>query len=95
MAYKKTDLEIARDELMSHIHRCNVLKATPEQQQEWLADTADYMAERFPNLSKEELGELQKIGERFCAPVIPHGKDTTALNLDGHPDATSEEMAGV
>ena len=29
-----------------------------------------YMAERFPDLSAEELGELDEIGIRFCQPVI-------------------------
>lgn len=96
--YQKTDLEMARDELMSHIHRCNVLQATPEQQQEWLEDTIDYMAERFPGLKTEELGELRTIGSRFCAPVIPHGKGNTALSDDAQPvegEQAAEAEGGV
>ncbi|HET7321353.1 MAG TPA: hypothetical protein VFI96_02585 [Longimicrobiaceae bacterium] len=93
--HTRTDLDFARDELMSHIHRCGVLKATPDQQQEWLKDTMGYMADRYPGLSPEELAELQGIGERFCAPVIPHGKGNTALstNEDSHDDA--DELAGA
>ena len=77
--HQRTDLDHARDELMSHIHRCGVLKAAPEHQADWLKETMEYMAERYPALSPEELSQLQQIGERFCQPVIPHGKDHTAL----------------
>jgi hypothetical protein len=61
---------IARDELFSHIHRCGVLRSTAEQQAEWMEDTMQYMAERFPELTKEQIGELREIGLRFCSPVI-------------------------
>ena len=71
----RTDLEVARDELMSHIHRCGVLKASREQQSEWLEDTMDFMAERYPSLSEDDLGELQQIGQRFCQPVISRTSD--------------------
>ena len=60
----------ARDELFSHINRCGVLRATSEQQVEWMDDTMDFMAERYPELSQDELGELRMIGIRFCQPVI-------------------------
>jgi hypothetical protein len=75
-----SNFESARDELFAHIHRCGVLKAT-EGQQEWLEDTALYIAERYPMLSQEQLDELKMIGTRFCAPVIPHGKGNTALTV--------------
>ena len=77
----------ARDELFSHINRCGVLRASPEQQVEWMEDTMDFMAERYPELSQEELGELRMIGVRFCQPVIgnrpaasdaPQGTDGSA-----------------
>lgn len=61
---------VARDELFSHIHRCGVLRSTQEQQVEWMEDTMQYMAERFPELSPEQVGELREIGLRFCRPVI-------------------------
>jgi len=59
----------ARDELFSHINRCGVLRATPEQQTEWMDDTIEYMAERYPELAREELDELRAIGLRFCQPA--------------------------
>jgi hypothetical protein len=82
-----TDLDRARDELFSHIHRCGVLRATPEQQVEWMDDTMDYMAERYPDLSAEGLGELRAIGLRFCQPVINTGEGT-------EPDKGTEEASG-
>ena len=66
-------LERARDELFSHIRRCGVLEATQEQQDEWLRDTMGYMRERYPDLSADELEQLEKLGRRYCQPVIPHG----------------------
>lgn len=106
--FQRSDLDFARDELMSHIHRCGVLQAVPEQQAVWLEDTMGYMAERFPALSEEDLGELRTIGMRFCAPVIPHGKGNNALTIDEsdpqaetdspeaeEQEAPEEEMAGA
>ena len=60
----------ARDELFSHIHRCGVLKASVEQQSEWMKETIEFMGERYPEMSQEELDELRTIGLRFCQPVI-------------------------
>ena len=81
MARKKHDrfankslFDRARDELFSHIHRCGVIGATEEQQIEWMDDTLNFMAERYPDLTKQELEELRVLGLRFCQPVIPHGR---------------------
>jgi len=63
-------LEKARDEMYSHILRCGVLQATVEHQKEWFDDTIEYMAERYPSLSEEELKDLRSLGERYCQPVI-------------------------
>lgn len=106
--FQRTDLDFARDELMSHVHRCGVLQAAPDQQQAWMDDTIGYMAERFPGLSPADLNELREIGMRFCQPVIPHGKGNTALTLDegdaveeqgaegeAEADAEEQEMAGA
>lgn len=78
---------------MSHIHRCGVLKASTEQQTEWMEETVDYLGECYPALSEEELGELKAIGLRFCQPVIAHGKGNTALTQ--REDAEDGELAGV
>jgi hypothetical protein len=77
---QSNEFDRARDELFSHIHRCGVLKATEEQQQEWMDDTVEYMAERFPELGREELGELRTIGMRFCRPVIERPQEDEAAS---------------
>jgi hypothetical protein len=59
----------ARDELFSHILRCGVIDALPEHQKDWFDDTMGYVAERYEDLSKEELGQLRMLGERYCQPV--------------------------
>lgn len=96
--HRKTDLDIARDELFAQMHRCGVLQATPEQQQEWLDDTLDYLGGRYPSLSRDEAEELREIGTRFCQPVIPHGKSNTALTVhedEQQSDAREQELAAV
>lgn len=60
--------EEARDELFQHIMRCGVVEAAPEYQGEWFGETMQYMTERFPELSADQLGELRKLGERFAQP---------------------------
>lgn len=90
--HQTTDFDLARDELFSHVQRCGVRRATPEQQEEWFTDTLDYIGERYTGLSQQQLRELHDIGMRFCQPAIPHGKDHTALT-----DSSSDEreMAGA
>ena len=74
---KKTDrtagpsfVDQARDELFSHILRCGVTEAEPEHQKEWMDDTMQYLAERYPDLSKNELEQVRVLGERFCKPIV-------------------------
>ena len=105
--HRKTDLDLARDDLLSHIHRCGVLKAAPEHQMEWLEETIEYLGECYPALSSAQMTELKEIGVRFCQPVIPHGKGNTALTIqeDEQPEeenpvpteaeSESRELAGV
>ena len=64
-----TLFEQARDELFSHILRCGVLEAGPEHQKEWFDDTMLYLADRYEDLSEEELSQLRVLGERFSKPV--------------------------
>jgi hypothetical protein len=66
-----TPFEQARDELFSHILRCGVLEAAAEHQKEWFDDTMLYLADRYPELSDEELVELRVLGERYCRPILP------------------------
>jgi hypothetical protein len=60
----------ARDELFSHILRCGVIEAEPEQQKAWMDDTLGYLAERYVDLTEEQLGEIRQLGDRFCQPVV-------------------------
>lgn len=89
------EFERARDELFSHIHRCGVLKATEEQQGEWMDDTVQYMAERFPELGREELGELRTIGMRFCRPVIERAPEEVASESEGTGESVGAEAAAA
>lgn len=59
----------ARDELFSHILRCGVIDALPEHQKEWFDDTMGYVADRYEDLTEEELARLRTLGERYCQPV--------------------------
>jgi hypothetical protein len=81
--YKPTTLELARDELFSHIQRCGVLEAEEKERGEWMTDTVGYLGERYPDLSAEQLTELAAIGHRYCQPAIPHGKVTARQQNDG------------
>lgn len=94
--HRKSEIDQARDDLMSHIHRCGVLKAAPEHQIAWLDETMEYLAECYPALTAGELAELKQIGVRFCQPVIPHGKGHTALTMQEEaaeaPRAEEHEM---
>ena len=63
-------MDEARNELFGHIHRCGVMQATREQQEEWMKDTIQFLGERHNALTERELKELATIGMRFCSPVI-------------------------
>ncbi|MDT8435994.1 MAG: hypothetical protein RRA92_04485 [Gemmatimonadota bacterium] len=76
--YKPTTLELARDELFSHIQRCGVLEAEETERFDWMKDTVEYLGERYPDLDAGQLAELAAIGHRYCQPAIPHGKVTAA-----------------
>jgi uncharacterized protein (DUF2235 family) len=65
-----TAMDQARDELFSHILRCGVTEAEPEHQKEWMDDTMQYLAERYPDLGPEVLAQVRVLGERFCKPVV-------------------------
>ena len=59
----------ARDELFSHILRCGVIDALPEHQKDWFDDTMLYLADRYEDLTEDELSQLRVLGERFSKPV--------------------------
>jgi hypothetical protein len=70
----------ARDELFSHINRCGVLQAEESDQQHWMEETIDYLAERYPDLTDADLQDLFSVGMRFCSPAIPHGRKRFGFN---------------
>jgi hypothetical protein len=74
----QSTLDRARDELFSAIQQCGVIKADEEDQLVWMDETLDFMKERHPELSEEELQQLRDAGIRFCQPVIPHGAEHAA-----------------
>jgi hypothetical protein len=76
-------LDRARDELYSHIHRCGVLEADADQIDEWMDETMEFIAKRYPDLGKTELDQLRTLGTRFCQPVIQHGREHTAVETEG------------
>ena len=75
---QNVNLDRARDELFSHIHRCGVLRASADHQAEWMDDTIAYISERYPDLNEEQLGEIRTIGLRFCRPVIDRSQETVS-----------------
>ncbi|HET8655818.1 MAG TPA: hypothetical protein VFL93_09920 [Longimicrobiaceae bacterium] len=72
-----------------------MLRATEEQQQEWMTDTIEYMAERYPELSREQLGELRTIGQRFCRPVIDNVPSEDLAEEAEKGDAAETEAAAA
>jgi hypothetical protein len=78
-----TTFDRARDELFSAIRQCGVMEAAEVEQLDWMDDTLKFMAERHPELTPQELDQLKATGLRFCQPVIPHGKEHTALTGEG------------
>lgn len=85
-----TKFDRARDELMSHVVRCDVLEAEMDHREEWLRETMDYMAERYPMLSELELTKLEMVGKQFIKPPIPHGRGNTARSRDNNLDELVE-----
>jgi len=85
-----TDFHRARDELFSHIRRCGVLEATPGQRDDWLEDTMDYVRERYPSLSHQEIKELRVLADRYCRPAIPHGDATADDAWSGQEEEVAE-----
>ena len=82
-------MDEARNELFGHIHRCGVMQATREQQEEWMKDTIQFLGERHPGLTERELKELANIGMRFCSPGIANTDAASA----SEPVAQQESAA--
>ncbi|MXW10970.1 MAG: hypothetical protein F4X47_00155 [Gammaproteobacteria bacterium] len=83
-------LDRARDELFSHINRCGVVDASEADQSEWMNDTIDYLAERYPTLAAHELRFLHAVGMRFCQPAIARGAATITTGANSDTPAGQE-----
>ena len=93
MGKHQTDLMTkARDELMSHTARCQVLDASQPDRVEWLEDTIEYMAGRYPGLTELQIAQLEAIGRQFIRPVIAHGAGYNAVT-ERRPAPTSDPAA--
>lgn len=77
---QKDPIERPRDELYTHIQRCGVLTASRADQKEWLADTMDYMRERYPHLTDLQFAGLKAMARQYLKPPIPHGAAHHELN---------------
>ena len=93
---KQELMDRARDELFSHIHRCGVLQATEPDQDSWMTETIEYLAERYPDLEVSELADLKAIGLRFCKPAISRlKKDAPVAEEPAEAEAVVEHPAKV
>ena len=78
--------------MFSHIQRCGVLQAQAADQHEWLKDTMDYLADRYPDLTDGQLATVELMGRRYLEPAVPHGAATRANNRDAWSfEAESDE----
>lgn len=92
---KQELIDRARDELFSHIHRCGVLQAAETDQDSWMSETIEYLAERYPDLDVSELAELKTIGLRFCKPAISRlKKEAPAVEEAPEADGEATESEG-
>ncbi|MCL7960292.1 MAG: hypothetical protein M8866_02680 [marine benthic group bacterium] len=90
---KRVDYDQARDRLFMEICRCNVLEASDADAAAWLDDTVQYLAQEYPALTREELGELRMAGGNYVAPPIPHGKGINATNREEWADEAAATEA--
>ncbi len=93
--HRKTQFDRARDELCSHVIRCEVLDAHMDDRFEWLVETMDYMADRYPDLTEIEIAQLEVVGRRFIKPAIPHGAHAHAGNRDRWQEPEEELLETV
>lgn len=52
-------------------------------------ETLEFMKQRYPDLSSQDVTQLKELGLRFCQPVIPHGREHTALTTQEPEAATA------
>lgn len=64
-----TPFEEARDEMFQQIMKCDVIGAAADHQNEWFDGTMGYLADRYHELSPNDIAELRTLGERFVQPT--------------------------
>lgn len=79
---QQSSYDRARNELFSAIRQCGVIGAEEAEQIEWMGETVEFLAQRYPELTEAEREQLKQIGLRFCQPVIPHGAQATSASLE-------------
>lgn len=92
---KQEPMDRARDELFSHIHRCGVLEAHEDDQDSWMTETIEYLAERYPDLGVKELTQLKAVGMQFCKPVISRLKREPQPEPPLVDEESSEALLGA
>lgn len=92
---KQEPIERARDELFSHIHRCGVLEAEAADQDVWMTETVEYLAERYPDLEVSDLARLKKVGMQFCKPVISRLRRSRSAPEAAPDDGASTEASVI
>ena len=73
-----TPFEQARDEMFQHVMRCGVIGAAPEHQADWFNETMAYLADRYHELTPEQVQQLRTLGERFVQPPKQHEASSAA-----------------
>lgn len=63
-----TPFDEARDELFQHVMQCGVIGSDPTHQGEWFDETMKYLADRYHELTPEQLKQIRLLGERFVQP---------------------------
>lgn len=74
--------------------RCGVIGSAPEHQKEWFDETMKFLADRYHELSKNQVAELRVLGERFAAPTVtPVDVAPAQPVLDQSTEAPTAESA--
>ena len=73
-----TPFEQARDEMFQHVMRCGVIGSAQEHQADWFNETMAYLADRYHELTPEQVQQLRTLGERFVQPPKQHEASSAA-----------------
>lgn len=85
----------ARDELFQHVMRCGVIGSAPEHQVEWFDETMKFLADRYHELSKQQIADLRVLGERFAAPTAKKPAPAPSLEADATPEGELDTVSAA